>query len=151
MFDSQVLTRRALQRFLTRVEDSTKELIGTTDAPATMTPLMESLSDLGTEISSIRRQDLEKGWTRDISVTLFSDLLQHTSGFSQYEEQVRFQDFAGRPYALRGVSSLDRVRVHVFYLIRPTALERGLQGESHKSFWVDYFSATGALFRLTPT
>jgi hypothetical protein len=73
---------------------------------------------------------------------LISDMLQYTSGFSQYDRVVPFETFRDSAYYRKVRTNLSGVEVTVFYIPRET---RGkIQGAAHVSFWKSYFLDQGA-------
>lgn len=137
LYQNPVLAReRWNTEFRERLETALLEIL---DAPSVpQSPLMESLRALSAE--QINRPEFD---TSEKRLVVFSDLLQHTSQYSQYTTPNQTFDafkatgrFEGFQADLRGVS------VSIFYITR--ARTRRLQNMEHVEFWTGYFDACGA-------
>lgn len=78
-------------------------------------------------------------------LVVFSDLLQHTARYSHYRTAPDFRTML-RDNALRQmVPDLSGVRVSLYYLLRASDSAINRQTNEHVEFWLDYFSAAGAV------
>lgn len=82
--------------------------------------------------------------TSSIPKKLFivSDMLEHTSSYSQYSESHNFEKVTQMPFYAHVMPNLRGVEVFVIYISRQGAEK--LQTRRHAEFWSDYFAKVGA-------
>lgn len=125
--------RTGFEAPLSRVLDELLE-----SGEAATSPIMESIQSLGvTAFSGKPREDIPK------QLIVVSDMLQHTSGFSQYREATPFSSLRITPYYRTVRARLDGVNVELLYLRRDTA--KNVQTKGHIEFWQEYFADQGAI------
>ena len=76
------------------------------------------------------------------TLIIVSDLMHHTSEYSHYKNRIDYKLFSKKPYAYDVSAVLGSVNVKVVYLMRSKL--RRIQGDSHVSFWEEYFEEMGA-------
>ncbi len=72
---------------------------------------------------------------------LLSDLLQHSSSYSHYQENGNYDDFKSLNIANSLTPSLDNVDVEILYLYRTKDSNR--QNRKHITFWEHYLTSGG--------
>lgn len=132
--------RRHLQRqwqtkFSNRVDRVLSGLLSV--QPSQTSPIMESIQAVALEgFAGDRLKNVPK------RLFIVSDMLQHTTGFSQYSGQTTFDHFKRSEYYLKVRPTLKDVEVELYY-IRRTDGFRG-QGRMHIEFWEQFFADAGA-------
>jgi hypothetical protein len=101
---------------------------------AAESPILESLHSIAvTELQSAQIHG------RPRKLILVSDMLQHTSGLSQYQRIESFTEFSRSPYYESVRTDWNGVDVEILYISRPGTP----QGRQHIEFWQQYFGASG--------
>jgi len=104
---------------------------------ATTSPIMESIQSVAvTAFSGRSREGISK------RLVIVSDMIQYTSGLSQYREVTPFATLRKSPYYRKVQARLDGVDVEIWYLRRDAA--KNIQTKGHIEFWQEYFSDQGA-------
>jgi hypothetical protein len=127
------------KRWHTAFSDRADEVLGTLLQSQTLatSPIMESIQQVGVQAFVGRSvENIPK------QLIIVSDMLQNTSGVSQYRGTESFEDFRRSPYYMTVRPSLSSVDVTILYLRRMNASR--LQGRRHIEFWEDYFRDAGA-------
>jgi len=102
-------------------------------------PIMESIRSVSLlSLGDPRFDDSER------QLFVFSDFMQNSpEQYSQYSNAaLEFERFASTPYAESVKSNLAGVRVHMYYIERPSTSM--FQNGRHQQFWVKYFDKSGA-------
>ncbi|QLE86522.1 hypothetical protein FLM48_16495 [Shewanella sp. Scap07] len=74
-------------------------------------------------------------------IILVSDMLHHTSKYSQYRQNTSFNSFEASSYSLEVRPHLRSVDVEILYVVR--AKDRKLQNRGHIGFWEAFVSNAG--------
>ena len=99
-------------------------------------PIMESIQSVAvTAFMAPRLENAEK------RLVIVSDLIQHTSEYSQYDERTPFSAFRNLPYYQRLQCDLAEVTVDLLYVRRPA--RTAIQGKFHIQFWQQYIASLG--------
>lgn len=110
---------------------------------AQTSPILESIQDFA------YRQQSSADPITDLIV--FSDLLHHTTDYSQYSRNASLdpEAFFSTPYGSRMVFPLKGARVKLFYLLRSDPGASAMQRDSrHILFWEGYLRRLGASVEL---
>lgn len=102
-------------------------------------PILEALVD----VTSVEPFQIPAPMT----LYIFSDLLQNTDVYSQYQGIQDFQTAALLPGVSKMIPSLAGANIHLFYLLR-SGKELDMQNNTHVQFWLDYFSMANADVKL---
>lgn len=102
--------------------------------PAKWSPIFEMLQLVG--INGYRKQDV-KGERRLI---IISDMIQNTSQYSMYKEEIDYTTFASSIYGKKTQPDLNDVSVELHYLMNSPKI----QTKRNLKFWEDYFFRAGA-------
>ncbi len=116
-------------------------------------PLKENLNSLFSDSTGskspifemIRELSLRDNFSNNIqkrTLIIISDMMHHTSKYSQYRNKINYQDFSKGSYAYEVRADLNSVNVKIVYLLRGKL--GNIQGSRHLSFWKDYFEDMGA-------
>jgi len=103
------------------------------------TPILEMIRELS------NRDDFDDSIPKR-TLVIVSDLMHHTSQFSQYKNKSSYAYFSKKPYAYQIASNLNGVEVKIVYLLRDKLAYT--QGKKHLAFWKDYFIDTGAVVTM---
>ncbi len=108
-------------------------------ASSSTSPILESLQSLAvTEFQSPVLRDRPK------KLVVVSDMLQNTSGLSQYRTIESFETVRLGDYFRSVHADLTGVTIEILYLVRSGTP----QGKQHIEFWQKYFSAAGATLTM---
>lgn len=128
--------RRLLKKWQTLFYDkfvnSVDELVG--DHVASQSPIMEM-------IKLVSVKTMYDSSAEQKRIILVSDMLHHTSGYSQYRTASNFNIFKDSAYALEQKPHLSDVNVSILYLIRGKDNKR--QNRGHINFWENYILSGG--------
>ena len=128
---------RYQKNFLGEILGKTEGWFGSAGKSSDKSLLIQRLA----EISSL--SDFKN--TENRSIHIFSDMLQHDSGYSHHRRRVGDDEFAWliqQPFYQQNKPELEGVSVYVYYLKRNKY--RGLQTPAHKKFWKELFEDAGA-------
>ena len=132
--NEQFLQRHFEKKFGKPLEDALKQAIP--GGGADHSPIMESLLDLAALPAFRRDKDNRR-------LVIFSDLMQHSSSWSQYRQAKSFEDFRATPAGANLVPDLGNIELKLYYLMRLRDDGAPLQGQGHYPFWERYFEAAG--------
>ncbi|MCB1883087.1 MAG: hypothetical protein KDG89_03670 [Geminicoccaceae bacterium] len=105
-------------------------------APADSSPILESLKSVAVSaFEGTGRSD------RPHRLVVVSDMLQHTSGWSNYREPLDAARLLKSDDYRRTAPDLRGAEVEILYLARRTA--KPIQGRAHVAFWRDVLVAAG--------
>ena len=79
--------------------------------------------------------------SKNKKLIILSDLLQHSSSYSQYQKTESFEQFSGQAVSSLLRPSLDDVAVEVLYLYR--IKDKSRQNRKHITFWEKFFAKSG--------
>jgi hypothetical protein len=130
----QIVERRWREEFSNHLDRSLEELL--TPSQASATPLFESLQSVA--ISAFGHRAVSQVRKRLIIV---SDMIHHSSEFSQYNDAYNFQSFRSSDYYMRIRPILKEVEIEIFYLHRATHPQ--VQGKKHIEFWQSFITDCG--------
>lgn len=107
--------------------------------PANASPIMATIQGVALDHFTGRRvAPLSK------SLIIFSDMLEHVPGYSQYKGQLNFQDFRSSLHYRNTRTNLNGAKIFIYYIDRPTARESG--SVSHIKFWSEWFDDNRGTF-----
>ena len=99
-------------------------------------PIIESIANLS-ELTDFRKTVENK------KLFIFSDMLQHTNGFSHYDKLMPENGFEGIKNDYDSIkANLEGTEVMIYYIKRNKY--RHLQTQNHEIFWHDLFDYSGA-------
>ncbi|HRC59615.1 MAG TPA: hypothetical protein PLD53_01530 [Candidatus Propionivibrio aalborgensis] len=130
--------RRIEQRwhaFIQRLGQAFETAVQSGEQPAS--PIMESIQSAALSTFARTAPDTPK------RLIIISDLLQHSSTLSLYQQLPLFADFKTTNKFRQLHAPLIGVEVEVFYLRRPT--DRAIQGKALIEFWQQYIRENGGL------
>ena len=125
------------KNFLGEILGKTEKWFGSAGESSSESPLIQRFAEIFS-LSDFRN-------TENRSIHIFSDMLQHDSGYSHHRQRVRDDEFAWliqQPYYQQNKLELEGVSVYVYYLKRNKY--RRLQTSAHKKFWKELFEDAGA-------
>jgi hypothetical protein len=129
-----LVERKWRERFEAPIEALLDELMKTHEADSS--PIMESIQSIA--VSTLRGN---AGADIPRQLVIASDMLQHTAGYSHYQEALPFEEFRKSDYYRRFQADLRGVEIAIIYIRRDT--RRAAQGKAHVQFWRDYVSDLG--------
>lgn len=132
--NARLMKQRWKRIFANKLRNVLEALLSSSDS--TTSPIMESLQSISVGLFEKERYD---GVPKNLIIV--SDMVQNTSGFSQYRNDVSFRKFEADPYYLQVRPELENVNVSILY-VRRTATRR-IQTPEHIEFWRDYFTDSG--------
>lgn len=132
--NKKFLQRHYEERFGEPLEEALRKAIP--GGGADRSPIMESLLDLAI-LPEFRRDK------NDRRLVIFSDLMQHSSSWSQYRQIGSFEEFMATPVGASLVPDLGDIELRLYYLMRFQKNGAPLQGQAHYPFWERYFEAAG--------
>ncbi len=113
---------------------------GITSDGSDNSPLFEILQNLSIHAYPLNRQSLP------MELYIVSDMLEHTSNYSQYSDADDFQSVSSRAFLAHLSPNLINVNVTVLYVGRKNMEQ--IQTTSHAEFWAAYFKHAGARLRV---
>ncbi len=130
-----LVEKRWRKQFSDKTDEVLGRLLGSQSAESS--PILESIQQAAVEAFLGRRvAQVPK------RLVVVSDMLQHTSCFSQYHGFEPFDSFCKSPCYLKVRPNLAGVDVTILYLRRAQAAR--IQGRRHIEFWQQYFKDAGA-------
>jgi hypothetical protein len=80
-----------------------------------------------------------------LRITMISDMVQHTALNSQFQAEPNFQALSSSAAWPSMQPQLKGAQVNILYLLRPTAVRRGvpIQNRGHEAFWEQLITASG--------
>lgn len=106
--------------------------------PAPTSPIMESIQSV--TITALREAQIG---TIPRRLVIVSDMLQHTSDYSQYQMIRPFTDFQQSQYYDRVRTDLRGIKVEIIYVRRN--IHKRVQGKHHIEFWQQYIAVMGGV------
>lgn len=138
-FDPLVENPRMLRRrYVDEFEKPFEALINRPEIyerTSSASPIIEALYELA-------RQNVLATATGVKQLVVFSDLLQHSSGWDHYVPVPKTFQLYGNDVSNRLLPDFSQSEVTLYYLIRPKGQGGEYQGETHLQLWRDYFGAT---------
>lgn len=132
---ARLMKRRWKRIFADKLHNVLETLLSSSDSPTS--PIMESLQSISVGVFEKPRYD---GVPKNLVIV--SDMVQNTTGFSQYRERGAFRKFQANSYYIEVRPEFDGVNVSILYLRRPAT--RPIQTAAHIEFWRDFFEDAGA-------
>ena len=127
------------EKFREELESKTKEWFDLKGKNNNESRLIQRLYEIS-ELSDFRN-------TENRSIHIFSDMLQHDSGYSHHRRRVGDDEFdwlSDQSFYPAIKPELKGVSVYVYYLKRNKYRGRGLQTSAHEKFWEELFEDAGA-------
>jgi hypothetical protein len=122
-------------RYSNKVDEVLTRLL--TEPSKNTSPIMESVQ--AAAVQAFIGQGLNAIPKR---LVIVSDMLQNTTGLSQYSRLESFDRFKASPYYIKVRPDLRGVEVEIYYLRRTDGVR--VQGVAHINFWQSFFAASGA-------
>jgi hypothetical protein len=132
----RLVERKWREQFSAPLDRLFNELTEPHESPTS--PIMESVQSVA--ITALRGQQIDKIPRR---LVIVSDMLHHTSEYSQYTTITSFQAFRQSPYYRRVRADLRGIAVELIYVRRET--KRSVQGQKHIEFWQQYITDMGGI------
>ena len=126
------------ENFYDKFSKAVKNLVG--EHTAKKSPIFEMIKYVSINTMYDSKSDQKR-------IILVSDMLHHTSQYSQYEKNYSFNKFNKSAYALEVRPYLKGVDVEILYVVR--AKDQKLQNRGHIAFWEAFINnADGQLLRV---
>ncbi len=132
----EMVKRKWRNEFSQKIDDVFDKIL-TTDA-ANESPIMEGIQSIAISAFGTPGESAVP-----LKMTIVSDMLHHTSEFSQYQGDLAFGDFRQSHYYKQVRPRLDGVEVTILYLRRSTT--NSIQGRAHIEFWQKFVGAAGGV------
>ena len=130
----RLIEKRWQEEFAMPIETLLNDLMQTHEADSS--PIMESIQSIAVSVlSGNSAAEIPK------RLIIASDMLQHTTEYSQYNSDLDFQEFRKSGFYRRLQADLRGVEVEIIYIRRDT--RRAAQGKAHVQFWRDYIHDLG--------
>jgi hypothetical protein len=132
------IRKRYEERFAAVIDTAVNRLLHASTLPTS--PIIESIR--AASITSFAGADVDKVALR---LTLISDMIQHSAGFSQFRSDAGFDRLSNSAAWVGLRPALRGAETRILYLWRPTALRNGkqVQNRGHQAFWEQLISASG--------
>jgi hypothetical protein len=125
------IQKRFDTQFWGAIEKTMDELLRASTQPAS--PILESIRAAAVDSFG----SFEQG-SIPLSLTIVSDMVQHTAANSHFRNEVDFDGLSRAPAWRQLQANLKGAEVHIFYLLRPEARLRDgkpVQNRRHQLFW----------------
>ena len=147
-FENPKFVRRRFEQKFSSVLDGTLDhLLKESTRPNS--PILESLR--AAAITSFGGSDKD---TLTRRVTLFSDMIQHTTNLSHFRSTPTFSKLMRNPSWPTLQPNLKKAKVEIYYLLRPDAKRRDgktIQSRGHQLFWDQVIQAgNGLISKIEP-
>lgn len=126
------------ENFYNKFVKAVEDLVG--EHTAKKSPIFEMIKHVSINTMYDSKADSKR-------IILVSDMLHHTSQYSQYRNNYNFKNFNKSAYALEVRPHLKNVDVEILYVVR--AKDKKLQNRGHIAFWEAFVSnAAGQVLRV---